>query len=85
MLVYSIYDIKAKSFGMPFFQQNEEIAIRSFRDLTNDPESMTYRHPDDFTLFQLAEFDADTGIIVGLDQPKTIVNALEIQTPKAAA
>nr|QJB18902.1 MAG: nonstructural protein [Microvirus sp.] len=84
MLIFSIIDRTTKDFGLPFYQPTKDTAIRSFRDLANDPESMIYKHPDDFTLFELGQFSPSTGQITGHDKPIVVVNALEIQNPQAA-
>lgn len=72
MLIYSIFDKTAKQFGLPFFQINDETAIRMFSNLVNDKDSMLNKNPDDYTLFRLGEFDADSGIVDGIRNPADI-------------
>lgn len=59
--IYTIYDSKAEQYGRPFYQQNHAEAIRSVTDLVNDPNTTVGRHPEDFTLFHIGEFDGDNG------------------------
>lgn len=73
--IYSIYDEKAEVFNTPFFSQNDNIAIRSFQDLANDPQSTIYRHPEDYKLYELGVFEDDAGKVIPVDQPRFIINA----------
>lgn len=61
LCVYSIFDVKAGVFNTPFFQVNDQVAKRAFSDLVNDPQSMLFKHPEDFTLWRLGEFDDQLG------------------------
>jgi len=58
---YSIYDNKALVYGLPFFAPTDGAAIRSLRDLANDSNTTVGRHPRDFVLFCVGEFDDQTG------------------------
>lgn len=73
--IYSIYDEKAEMFNTPFFQQNDAIAIRSFNDLAADPQSLIYRHPEDYKLYEIGAFEDNNGLIVPIDPPRFIQNA----------
>lgn len=55
--MFSVYDTKALIYGVPFFMQTKGAAIRAFTDLAHDPQSMVARHPKDFILFHVGEFD----------------------------
>ena len=59
--VYSVYDVKAKSYATPFFCLNEDVARRSFIDLCRDSRTLVAQHPDDFCLCFLGFFDQDSG------------------------
>jgi len=60
-LVFSLYDSKAKSFGPPFFLHQRGQAIRALGDLVKDGQSMVSRHPEDFVLYHIGEFNDSTG------------------------
>lgn len=62
--VYAIYDEKALSYGIPFFAKTDGIAKRLFADLCDDPQSTVYKHPSDFKLYYLGEFDESTADLV---------------------
>lgn len=64
LLAFSIRDAKAEAFMRPFFSPTAGLAIRSFRDLVNDPASEVGRHPEDYTLFRIGSFDELSGELV---------------------
>ena len=62
--VYSIFDSAAKAYTNPFFMHNDGLAIRAFSDNVNaEQENNISKHPDQFTLFHIGEFDDSTGEI----------------------
>lgn len=63
LVAMSVRDLKAEAFGAPFFVQNIGIATRSFTDEVNReaPDNMYWKHADDFQLFEVGEFDDQTG------------------------
>lgn len=71
-LTYEIFAIKdqaSDSFGLPFFAPTSAHALRSFRNGINDTEepSDISRNPQDFSLWQLGQYDSTTGHIVRND------------------
>lgn len=63
MKIFAVYDVKAESFGTPFFMQSTGLATRAFADLVNDSQTTVFRHPGDFKLVEIGEFDERTGAI----------------------
>lgn len=64
--IFSIYDSKAKVFSQAFFSPNIAVALRSFSVAVNDRETQLFKHPEDFSVFHIGEFDDDTGLLVPL-------------------
>lgn len=62
--MYSVFDSKAAIFGVPFFYLRDEIALRAFGDLVNEPGTLPSRHPEDFSLFYIGEFDDFSGEVI---------------------
>ena len=60
----------------PFFEQAKGLAIRAFADLVNDPSTVVGKHPQDFTLFEIGNFDQDNGEIIVQDK-RSIGNGVE--------
>lgn len=61
--IYCVYDEKVKSFGMPFFKPSNPAAIRDFTDLAHDSNTTIGRHPEDYTLYQLGEYNDTEGTL----------------------
>ena len=61
--IYAVYDSKGESYTPPFFDHAEGRAIRTFSDCCNDPGHQFGKHPEDYTLFDLGQYDDNTGTI----------------------
>ena len=61
--VVCVRDRATDQFGTPLFMVSIGQAIRSFSDEVNraDKDNQLYRHPEDFDLFELGEFDTQKG------------------------
>lgn len=70
--VFCIYDTKAKYYKNPFLMKSTGEALRGFEDVAKDEKTEIGRHPTDFILFQIAEFDEDNGVYENLKQPKNL-------------
>lgn len=80
MVVVSIKDTCADTFGRPAYVATEGVAIRQFQDEVNRPseDNQLYRHPDDFHLYYLGLFDDVSGHFELLEIPKVIARAKEM-------
>lgn len=72
LMLYSVYDAKVKYFHNPMFMRNKGEAIRSWQEAANDDKSQISRHPSDFDLFEIGEFDDQTAKIVMHQSPVSI-------------
>lgn len=63
MKVYTIADKKAECYSQPFYALTDQAAVRTFRDAVNTDDSPYNRHPEDYSLFSIADFDDRTGVI----------------------
>ncbi|AXL15135.1 nonstructural protein [Microviridae sp.] len=59
--MFSIYDQKVQVFNTPFFMVNQQIAKRAFSDLMQEEGTTINKHPKDFALYELGEYDDSTG------------------------
>jgi len=59
--VFAVYDSAAKCYSHPFYVPREEQAIRAFTDAVNSGTHEFAKHPADYTLYALGEFDDSTG------------------------
>lgn len=60
---YSIFDRKALQYHPPFFQSADGAAVRMVADLANDTQTMVGRHPADFVLFYIGDYDDQRGLL----------------------
>lgn len=74
--LYAIEDIVAGRFFPPFLSDNDQTAIRSFRQIVNHPEASL--SPFDLRLFQLGDFDPNDGQIDLLNAPAHIISGSEL-------
>lgn len=79
--VFSVYDSKAEAFMAPFCMSTKGQATRAFTDLASDSKSNVAKHPMDFALFMLGEFDDATGQFKNLLAPESLGLATEYNTP----
>lgn len=61
---FALYDMKTGAFGVPFFMRHTGEALRAAADLAADPNTVPGRHPADFSLMLIGEFDDATGLLV---------------------
>ncbi len=76
--VYTVYDIKVKAYLQPFFLDTDAQAIRTFGDLINDSTHQFGRHPEDYTLFKLCEFDDQDAVFATAQAPELLSTGLEL-------
>lgn len=73
---FTIRDSAAEAYMRPFFAQSPGAAIRSFSDLVNDPEHPIGQHPEDYTLFQIGEFEELSGVLE-VYEPRSLGNGIQ--------
>lgn len=82
MKMFAVFDSKAATYGIPFADQRIESAIRNFSDAVNDgsnPGNLWHKHPEDFSLFEIGEFNQETGEIIS-NRPKNLITASAIRS-----
>ena len=82
MSIVSLKDTATQVFGTPFFVHAPAQAVRSLRDAVNakDADSDIARHPDDFELYDIGEFDPTTGQITARNEPVFVIRAKDLRT-----
>lgn len=63
--LYSIRDVKT-GFMTPVMEVNDAAATRNFYHSVQNSEGILFTFAQDFTLYRIADFDAETGRIVPL-------------------
>jgi len=77
--IFSIFDSKANYFLNPFVMQYGA-ALRSFIHVANDASHDIGKHPEDYVLYQLGEFNPSDGSITLLSTPKSIASGLQMRS-----
>jgi len=88
---YCIYDRKTLAYFPPFYAPTHGGAVRSLTDLVADNNTTVGRHPNDYVLFCIGQFDDQNGAL----EPKSplehvidasaLVAALQQEIPFPAA
>ena len=74
--IYCIKDVKT-GYMNPFYLQNDDVAIRSFKKAANETQPNAINDfPEDKELWYLGTFDSDSGKIVG-EEPKFLARAVD--------
>jgi hypothetical protein len=73
-IICTVKDRAADAYGRPMFVPSAGVAIRSFSDEINrnNADNQLYNHPDDFDLYELGEFDDNSGLFSLHEQPKLL-------------
>jgi len=79
LFVVSVKDRAADVFNRPFFVPHRNVAIRDFTDEVNRVagDNQLNKHPDDFDLYLLGEFDDSKGSFINND-PQVLVRAKDV-------
>ena len=80
LIVLAVRDRAADVFGRPFYVPSLGAGIRSFSDYINSKEDgEMQKHPEDFDLYHLAEFDDESGVFECLTKPKQIAIGKDVK------
>lgn len=74
-----VRDRAIDSFGTPFFVQALGQAVRSFTDEVNRADSELGRHSEDYDLYEIGEFDSDTGAVNSMERPRMIAVGKDVK------
>jgi len=72
MKICCIHDSKAELYTQPLFFQALGQAVRSFSDACNDDKSDYAKHPEDYSLWHIGEYDDLTGTLHPLPVPVVV-------------
>lgn len=79
--ICAVRDAKSDQYGNPFFMQSIGTAIRSFDDEVNRAEenNAMYRHPEDFSLWHLGEYETKDATFKIMTAPKMLIQADQVK------
>lgn len=85
LYVVSIFDSAAQAFTQPGFVLATGLAVREFTDQANKSDSQVSKHPSDYSLFLLGQFDDASGSFALEQQPRILARAVDVITSKLHA
>lgn len=74
--IYAVQDVKAVYFLPPICLKSDGEAKRFFSDAVNDKQTVVGVHPEDFRLYNLGEFDDNSGKITAVE-PLFLANGVD--------
>lgn len=75
--IFAIYDNKAEAFMQPFFASTVGLALRIFADNVANPDSIMNKNPNDFVIYEIGQWDEQTGEVHNLTENKNLGMAIE--------
>lgn len=63
MKILAVRDRAINAFGTPIFTRTVSAGIRAFAEEAQRKESEICKHPEDYDLYELGEYNDDTGAI----------------------
>lgn len=76
MKIYAIKDNAIEAYGQPIFVRAQGQAVRSFTDECKNTESQLHKHPADYDLYYIGEYDDETGRITPAE-PERVARAID--------
>lgn len=80
--VFSVRDMKAEAFLQPFFVQTVGAALRAFGDAVDKEDSPFHKHPEDYVLYQIGEYNDADGSLVSISPVKMLACASDFVLAK---
>lgn len=71
--VFSVFDSKLQVWMNPMVMQHTGQAERMWMEIVNDGQSLPSKHPSDFALYQVGEFDDNSGMLTALAAPTQVM------------
>lgn len=78
MKIFTVHDAKAAYYLPPFFARTNGEAIRTFSQAVNDSSHHIGQNHSDFTLFEIGEYDEQSGVITA-KTPTPIGNGVDFK------
>lgn len=78
LCIFTIFDKKAVAYNQPFYYHQKGQAIRALQDNVAQVDSPISKHPEDYALYKIGEFDDQSGEISST-KPEFIEEALNLR------
>lgn len=77
-----VRDAKASAFIHFFLVPSEAVGIRTFNEAVTDPKSAIARHPEDYSLWSVAEVDELSGDVREQDGARLLIEGAHLAVIK---
>jgi len=77
--IFSVFDSKVGAYMSPFFMRSTGEAVRAFTQAVSDKDTQFCKHPEDYTLFELGEWDDQTSKFDLKSTPVSLGLAIEFK------
>lgn len=78
LIICAVRDSAVAAYVRPFYVPAVGAAARGFGDEVNRVDSDMHKHPDDYELFELGEFDEETGRFIILEVPRLVCRGKDV-------
>lgn len=75
--VYAIFDSAVSCYRQPFVMEADGAAVRAFTDICMNKDTDIAKHPTDFSLHRIGDYEDTTGELTG-EPPFTLAHATTI-------
>lgn len=79
--LFTIYDSKSKSYGIPMLEKNKDVLVREilnqFQDINFQSKALLL-NAEDYSVFRIGFFDKSTGVLTS-QNPEHIVNLHDLR------
>jgi len=75
--IFTVYDIKARAYLPPFFVPSIDVAKRTFLDAALETDHQFGKHPEDYNLMHLGQFNDENGTFNILESKVSLGLAIE--------
>lgn len=83
--VFAVFDSRLGAYMVPFYAPSIGVAVRMFSDACGDANSALAKHPEDYTLMHLGEWNDDTGAFKNMQVPVNLGLAVQYRKPDGPA
>lgn len=73
--LYSVLDVPVGAYSAPHCALTRGQAVRDFIDHSSKPDNSISRHPEDYVLHEIGDFDESTGFITAYMIPEKLGSA----------
>ena len=76
--IFVMRDSKAGFYGVPFFEVSRGSALRGLTEAVRDKQSTICKYPEDFSLFEIGEWDNVACKMLLNPAPVHVINAIDL-------